>query len=229
MRSRNLPPAPAGDRPARDRLGGARRTAVAGLAVAGLALVGAACADDGRELADPQPWQTTTTRPTAPTSAPPQQVSEDGLTLTSPDFTPGGTAPSDATCAGANVPPALQWSGTPAEAVELAVTLSDQTDPNAPVLLWLVAGIDPAVTALAPGSLPEGAVETTNDYGVTGWGSPCLEDIGRGQRDLQFRLHALGAPSELTTGYPGNEAWDRVEAGAVDSASLLMTVTGTLD
>jgi phosphatidylethanolamine-binding protein (PEBP) family uncharacterized protein len=194
------------------------------LGLASLALAGA-CASDGRELADPQPWQTTTTRPLPPTSAPAQQVSDSGLALTSPDFDPGGPAPVDATCAGDNVHPALRWDGTPADAVELAITLSDQTDPSVPVLVWLAAGIDPGVTSLAAGELPAGAVETTNDYGITGWGGPCLEDLGSGPRQLQFRIHALGTPSELTPGFPGNEAWDRVEAGALDTASVLMTVT----
>jgi phosphatidylethanolamine-binding protein (PEBP) family uncharacterized protein len=193
------------------------------LAVA-LVVAGASCASDGRELADPQPWQTTTTRPVPATAPPPAQAGTTGLALSSPDFAPGGAAPLDATCAGANHHPGLQWAGTPAEAVELAVTLSDQTDPAQPVLVWLAAGIDPGVTSLAAGQLPAGAVETTNDYGLTGWGSPCLESLGGGQRALQFRVHALGTASELTPGFPGNEAWDRVEALAVDSASLLMTV-----
>jgi phosphatidylethanolamine-binding protein (PEBP) family uncharacterized protein len=193
--------------------------------VAAVALAAGACASDGRELAEPRPWQTTTTRPLPPTSAPPQQAGVTGLTLTSADFAPGGAVPVDATCAGANIHPALRWSGTPAEAVELAITLSDQTDPAEPVLVWLAAGIDPGVTSLAAGELPPGAVETTNDYGITGWGSPCLENLGQGERHLQFRLHALGTTSQLTAGYPGNEAWDLVEAQAVDSASLLMTVT----
>jgi phosphatidylethanolamine-binding protein (PEBP) family uncharacterized protein len=194
------------------------------LALALSPVLAAGCASDGRELAEPQPWQTTTTRPLPPTSAPAQQMGVSGLALSSTDFAPGAEAPPDATCAGANVHPGLVWSGTPIDTVELAVTLSDQTDPTEPVLVWLAAGIDPSISSLAPGELPEGAVETTNDYGITGWGSPCLEALGQGVRALQFRVHALGSPSGLTTGYPGNEAWDLVEATAVDSASLLMTV-----
>jgi phosphatidylethanolamine-binding protein (PEBP) family uncharacterized protein len=188
------------------------------------AVVAAACADDGRELAPVQPGQTTTTRPPPTTSAPPQQVSASGFALTSPEFEPGGPAPVDATCAGANRHPALAWTGTPPEAVELAITLSDQTDPAEPVLVWLAAGIDPSVTSLAAGELPEGAVETTNDYGLTGWGDPCLEVLGEGRRALQFRIHALSSPSGLTAGWPGNEAWEIVSVQAVDDASLLMTV-----
>ena len=109
--------------------------------------------------------------------------------------------------------------------MELAITLSDQTDPTEPVLVWLAAGIDPSLTSLAAGALPQGAVEATNDYGLPGWGAPCLEALGSGNRQLQWRIHALTARSELTTGFPGNQAWDRVKAAAADSASLLMTIT----
>lgn len=194
------------------------------LAAASLTLLLAAgCADDGRELAEPGPDQTTTTRPAPTTVAPAQEVSESGLALSSPDFEPGASAPPSALCTGANRHPALSWAGVPDGTAELAVTLSDQTNPAEPVLVWLVAGIDPTTTGLAAGELPAGAVETTNDYGTTGWGSPCLEDLG-GERQLQFRLHALVSPSGLTTGFPGNEAWDQVEAGAIDDATVLMVV-----
>lgn len=184
----------------------------------------AGCGDDGRQLAEPQGWQTTTTRPQPPTSAAPQDVSETGFALASPDFEPGGPVPVDATCAGANRHPALEWSGAPGDAVELAVTLSDQSDPAEPVLLWLVAGIDPATTSLPAGELPAGAIETANDYGVTGWGSPCLEALGGGIRPLQFRIHALPRPSGLAPGAAGNEAWELVSASAVDDAAVTMTL-----
>lgn len=196
------------------------------LLVAVAVLLAGACGDDGRELAEPRPDQTTTTRPAPPTSAPPQQLGADGLTLESPEVEPGGVAPVDATCRGANRHPALSWTDVPEAAEELAITLSDQTDPANPVLLWLVAGIDPATTSLAAGEVPAGAVETANDYGEPGWGTPCLDTLGEGRRDLQFRLHALAEPSGLVAGQAGNEAWERVSVAAIDSASLLMTVTG---
>lgn len=184
----------------------------------------AGCGDDGRELAEPQQWQTTTTRPAPPTTPPAQQVGESGFTLSSPEFQPGGPAPADVTCAGANRHPELVWSGVPDEAAELAVTLSDHADPEVPVLLWLVAGIDPTTTGLPAGEVPPGAVEVPNDYGIPGWGSPCLDQLGEGVRPLQFRIHALPAPSELTPTSPGNEAWDQVTAQATDDASVMMTV-----
>lgn len=194
------------------------------LAALAMMVVVAGCSHDGRALADPQPWQTTTTRPSPPTSAPDSQAAKSGLALTSPDFTPGGTAPAESTCAGRNVFPRLQWVNLPANTVEVAVALSDQTDPKQPLLLWLMAGITPLEGGLQAGTAPAGAFETLNDYGNPGYGSPCLEDLPDGKRDLQFRVYALSQPSGLAAGSPGNEAWDQVEARSIDSASVLMRI-----
>jgi phosphatidylethanolamine-binding protein (PEBP) family uncharacterized protein len=196
------------------------------LALAAFALAVAGCADDGRTLAEPADWQTTTTRPPPPTSAPPQEVSDSGLTLSSPDFNPGDDIPVSATCGGSNVFPSLAWTVPPAGSAELAVTLSDHTDPAEPLLLWLMAGIDPSRDGLQSGFLPDGAFETLNDYGNPGYGTPCLESFASGRRDLQFRLYVLNQPSGLQAGDSGNEAWDSLRAQAVETASLLARVDG---
>lgn len=185
------------------------------------ALLAAGCAGDGRELAATQEWQTTTTRPPPPTSAPDQQVSESGLTLISPDFEPGAEIPVSATCLGTNIFPTLEWGQVDPLAVEIAVSLSDQTDPEVPVLMWLMAGIPPTETGLTAGKMPIGAFETTDDYGITGYGQPCLDTYADGQRDLQFRVYVLPQPSGLASGHPGNEAWETVRAEAIDTATLL--------
>lgn len=189
-------------------------------------LVVAGCANDGRALRDPEPWQTTTTRPLPPTSALPSEISESGLSLTSPDFGPGDAAPVDTTCNGANVFPNLQWTNLPPATAEIVVTLSNQTDPEEPLLLWLMAGISPVETGLTAGDPPAGAFQTLNDYGNLGYGSPCVESLAEGRLDLQFRIYILDQPSGLAGGDPGNSAWTSVTAQAVDSASILMRIEG---
>ncbi|MCP4226755.1 MAG: hypothetical protein GY773_25725 [Actinomycetia bacterium] len=187
----------------------------------------ASCANDGRTLAPPQPDQTTTTRPPPPTSAPNNEVSESGLTLSSPDFEPGSQAPLDTTCAGLNVFPNLEWSEVDPAAAELAVALIDQTDPEEALLLWLMAGISPQEAGLTAGQAPAGGFETLNDYGSQGYGSPCLESTGEGERDLQFRLYVLNEPSGVGAGAAGNEAWNTVATRSIDTASVLMRITAS--
>jgi len=190
-------------------------------------LVGGAfsgCANDGRTLAEPQTWQTTTTRPLPPTSALPEEVSPTGLAITSSDFEPGGPAPVDALCTGANIHPNLELANIPDNAVELAITLSDQTDPENPLLHWLVAGIRPTETRINAGELPVGAFQTLNDYGNGSYGQPCIEQATPGNRDFQFRVYALETPSGLAPGGAGNEAWDTLRALATDTASVMMRI-----
>ncbi len=192
-----------------------------------LAATVTACSNDGRDLAEAQDWQTTTTRPAPPTSAPPQGISDSGLVLSSPDFEPAGSAPTLVRCDGGNVFPSLSISNVPPGAAELAVTLSDQTDPELPVLLWLMGGISPDRTELASGVLPAGAYETLNDYGQYGWGNPCLESLATGKRDLQFKVYVMEREADIEAGDPGNEAWDTLAASATDSATLLMSIEGS--
>lgn len=192
-------------------------------AILAVSLLAGGCASDGKELAEGRDWQTTTTRPLPPTSAPPQAEGFNGLALTSPDFEPGGETPVDATCAGANQAPMLEWSGGEPDTGGYAVSLSDQTDPENPLLLWLVVGIPATATELDPNRLGD-AVETLNDYGQLGYGNPCLETLTTGRRDLQFRLYALPLPSGIEAGAAGNESWDRIASLANDSATLLMKI-----
>ncbi len=150
------------------------------------------------------------------------------MAVTSPDFAAGGEAPSSTTCtSGVNLHPGFRWSDVPESAVELGITLSDQTDPENPLLLWLMAGLDPAPGGLTQGDLPAGAFETLNDYGQPGWGNPCIESFQTGRRDLQFRLYALDRPSDISPGAPGNTSWDELAARSIDSATILMRITGS--
>jgi phosphatidylethanolamine-binding protein (PEBP) family uncharacterized protein len=150
------------------------------------------------------------------------------MALTSPEFVAGGEAPASATCeSGINLHPGFQWANVPESSVELGITLSDQTDPENPLLLWLMAGLNPAAGSLAQGDLPAGAFETLNDYGQPGWGNPCIESFQTGRRDLQFRLYALDRPSDISPGAPGNTSWDELTARSIDSATILMRITGS--
>ncbi len=146
------------------------------------------------------------------------------MAISSPDFAPGDMVPESATCAGDNKFPTLAWTDVPAEAEELAIALSDQTDPENPLLVWLMVGLDPSAAELPGGTLPVGAAETLNDFGQLGYGNPCLENVGDGLRDLQFRIYALTNPSGLEEGAHGHDSWDTVAAMSFDTATLMMQV-----
>jgi hypothetical protein len=122
------------------------------------------------------------------------------MTLTSPDFADGGSLPEAQVlngfgCAGANLSPALEWSGLPEGTKSLILTLYD---PDAPTgsgwWHWTVVNI-PADAAGLPAAassanLPEGAVEGRTDFGAPGFGGACPPE-GGAAHPYVFTLYAI--------------------------------------
>jgi Raf kinase inhibitor-like YbhB/YbcL family protein len=193
----------------------AARLVVVVLTVA-VALTG--CGNDGRELRQPSAQQTTTTRPpssdTIATAAP-----APALQLTSQAFAEGGAIPDAYTCRGDDRSPSLVWSGVSEGTAELAVVVRDR-DANG-FVHWVVAGLSPQLGALAEDTVPDGAVEATNDFGALGWGGPCPDS---GTHHYEFRLYALAQASGVTSGEAGAEAAARIE-GAPSLASAALSGT----
>jgi Raf kinase inhibitor-like YbhB/YbcL family protein len=115
--------------------------------------------------------------------------------LSSPAFAEGGTIPRLHTCEGADLAPALEWSGEPAGTASFALVVDD---PDAPVgtwnhcLLWDL----PASTHALPQGFKAGQAGQSgvNDFGKLGYGGPCPPK-GHGPHRYFFRLYALKVPS----------------------------------
>ena len=119
------------------------------------------------------------------------------LTITSPAFAAGHEIPSDFTCEGADISPALDWSGAPAGTKSLALIVDDPDapDPAAPKMTWvhwvlynLPADSRGLPEGVDPSGLPAGSREGKNDWKRTGYGGPC-PPIGRHR--YFFKLFAL--------------------------------------
>jgi Raf kinase inhibitor-like YbhB/YbcL family protein len=109
------------------------------------------------------------------------------LILTSPAFTNEGTIPKLYTCDGADISPALQWSGAPEATQSFALIMDDPDapDPKAPKqtwVHWVVFNIAGTTHALADNAskrgLPRGAQQGLNDWKRAAYGGPC-PPIGR--------------------------------------------------
>jgi Raf kinase inhibitor-like YbhB/YbcL family protein len=120
-----------------------------------------------------------------------------GMSLTSPAFAPGGEIPALFTCEGRDLSPALDWTGVPetTKSLVLIVDDPDAPDPAAPQrtwVHWVLYDLPPTARGLpqgvAPGTLPAGARQGTNDWRRTGYGGPC-PPIGRHR--YFFKLYAL--------------------------------------
>ena len=114
------------------------------------------------------------------------------FTLTSTAFVDGAPIPRRHACDGPDLSPPLAWSGVPAGARALMLSV---TDPDARGFVhWLTWDVAPELGRLdegASGAMPGGAQEGRNDFGRIGWGGPCPPS---GSHRYVFTLTALSAP-----------------------------------
>jgi Raf kinase inhibitor-like YbhB/YbcL family protein len=95
-------------------------------------------------------------------------------------------------------------------------------DPDADGFLhWAVLAIPPTVTDIAGGAVPDGAVETENDFGDRGWRGPCPPE-GDAPHRYVFTLYALHAP----LGLDAAASADEIRAAIAEHALARGTLTG---
>lgn len=143
-------------------------------------------------------------------------------------FPRDGAIPRIFTADGADVSPALSWTGVPPGTQELAVILDD---PDAPAGLWThwtLYGLPAATPALEENlpkvpTLPSGALQGRNTWGRLGYNGPAPPP-GRPHRYF-FRVFALSAPLGLPAGAT-REALNRALKGKVLEEGSLMARYG---
>lgn len=129
------------------------------------------------------------------------------FSIKSAAFAEGATIAKKYTCDGADVSPALEWSGAPAGTKSLALIADD---PDAPVGTWThwIAWNIPADHSLSEGlqkqeSLPDGTRQGKNDFRRIGYGGPCPPP-GKPHRYF-FKLYALDTKLDLKPGASRSE------------------------
>jgi Raf kinase inhibitor-like YbhB/YbcL family protein len=84
-------------------------------------------------------------------------------------------------CDGGNASPSLKWTGAPASTKSFAINLYDPDAPTGSGFWhWIVFNIPVATTSLPKNAgdvkeklMPEGAIQSRNDYGFDGFGGMC--------------------------------------------------------
>lgn len=119
------------------------------------------------------------------------------MIIMSPSFMHGQVIPARHTCDGANISPALNWTGVPAGAKSLTLIVDDPDapDPAAPKTTWVhwvLYNISPDASGLVEGvavkDFPVGTLQGVNGWHSTGYGGPCPPV---GKHRYFFKLYAL--------------------------------------
>ena len=125
------------------------------------------------------------------------------LILKTTAFAYGGEIPRKYTCSGADLSPALNWSGVSPAAKSLALIMDDPDAPRGTWTHWLIWNIPAHLTALPEGvppleTLANGACQGLNDFQRIGYGGPCPPP-GEAHRYF-FKLYALDVATGLKAG-----------------------------
>ena len=117
------------------------------------------------------------------------------LRLNTSTFAENGEIPALHTCDGADLSPALEWTGEPAGTQSFALIVDDPDAPNGTWNHWLIYDIAPSVRVLPQGYRPGTAgVSGINDFGKRGYGGPCPPK-GHGPHRYFFKLYAVDIAS----------------------------------
>lgn len=120
-----------------------------------------------------------------------------------PEFASGAAIPRQFTGDGADVSPALSWSGIPAGTKAFALVMDDPDAPGGAWVHWLVYDM-PATQTSLPGIVPTiaavegGARQGKNSGGKLGYCGPAPPP-GPEHRYF-FRLYGLSGPTNLKSG-----------------------------
>ncbi len=124
------------------------------------------------------------------------------MKLTSPAFEPNQLIPSQYTCDGEDISPALDWDDPP-EGTESLALICD--DPDAPVktwVHWIVYNLPKSARALSENVSPSTSplsesVQGKNDFKQVKYGGPCPPS---GTHRYFFKLYALDTKLKLESG-----------------------------
>lgn len=112
-------------------------------------------------------------------------------------FKEGEEIPSEYTCDGKDVSPALSFSEIPLAAKSLALIVDDPDSPVGVWNHWTIWNIPPKVSGLKSGEVPPSSREGVTSFSSIGYGGPCP---GKGRHRYFFKLYALDEELSLPEG-----------------------------
>jgi Raf kinase inhibitor-like YbhB/YbcL family protein len=142
------------------------------------------------------------------------------LMLTSAAFEPNGEIPGKYACGGANISPALKWSGAPDGTQSFVLIVVDPDAPSGSFSHWVLFDIPGGTTELAE-DLDAGKVGVLglNDFAQLSYRGPCPPD---GTHRYFFRLSALRVPSlNLRQGASRSTVEEAMKPHVIETVELM--------
>ena len=148
------------------------------------------------------------------------------MKITSPAFEEGKPIPAKHTCDGKDVSPPLKWTGVPAAAKTLALTVDDPDAPVGDWFHWILYNLPVSTTELPEGlpkseNLPKGGKQGMNDFKRLGYGGPCPPP-GKPHRYF-FKLYALDVQLNLPANITGKEFLNALTNHVIAQTTIMGT------
>ncbi len=145
------------------------------------------------------------------------------LVISSPSLADGAEIHTKFTCDGADISPAVHWSGSPAGTRSFALIADDPDAPAGVWTHWVLFDLPASTTAL-PENVPKveelstGGRQGRNDFRKIGYGGPCPPP-GKPHRYF-FKLYALDHPLGLRAGASKQEVEAAMQGHILAEAKL---------
>jgi hypothetical protein len=144
------------------------------------------------------------------------------MKLTSPAFEDGKSIPSQYTCDGRNINPALEITGVPKEAKSLVLIMDD---PDVPEFVrkdrmyvhWVVFNMPPTLRSIPENSQPQGK-RGSNTEGRKDYQGPCPPDR---EHRYFFKLYALDILLDLPEGATKQDVEKKMHGHIVAQTQLM--------
>ena len=145
------------------------------------------------------------------------------MKLTSKAFDNNKTIPSQFTCDGKDISPALSWSQPPADTKSLALICDDPDAPGKTWVHWVVYNLPPSTRflpeAIPLGSkIPDGGFQGINDFKKLSYGGPCPPG---GTHRYFFKVYALDKMLDLKPGASKKELEAAMKGHILDEGELM--------
>lgn len=146
---------------------------------------------------------------------------EGTMKLTSPAFSHNGSIPSQYTCDGADISPALEWSDAPQNTNSFALIVDDPDAPTKVWTHWILFNIPNTTQALAENTSAGPFIQGATDFnGKRQWGGPCPPS---GTHRYHFTLYALDRFLDLPAGATKEQVLEAMKGHILAQTTLIGT------